>query len=72
MTGFWIAGADGVFVPASAAIAGPNVIVQSEAVPKPVAVRYGWQAYPDPPCTLYNREGLPAVPFRTDEYPIGE
>jgi len=70
MTGFWIAGSDGNFVPADAAIAGPNVIVQSEQVPNPVAVRYGWQAFPDPPCTLYNFEGLPAVPFRTDEFPV--
>lgn len=67
MTGFWIAGADGEFVPAEAAISGINVLVKSDAVPKPVAVRYGWQAFPDPPCTLYNAEGLPAVPFRTDQ-----
>ena len=72
LTGFWIAGSDGVFVPAEAGIAGPNVIVQSEQVPNPVAVRYGWQAFPDPPCTLYNYEGLPAEPFRTDEFPLGE
>ncbi len=72
ITGFWIAGADGNFVPAEAAIAGINVIVQSEQVPNPVAVRYGWQAFPDPPCTLFNYEGLPAAPFRTDEFPIGE
>lgn len=70
ITGFSIAGADGQFVSADAAIAGLNVIVQSEQVPYPVAVRYGWQAYPDPPCTLYNYEGLPAVPFRTDAFPI--
>jgi sialate O-acetylesterase len=72
ITGFQVAGADGNFVPAEAAIAGMNVLVKADGVDKPVAVRYGWQAFPDPPCSLYNHEGLPAVPFRTDDYPVGE
>lgn len=70
ITGFYIAGEDGKFVPADAAIAGQTVIVRAESVPKPMYVRYGWQAFPDPPCTLYNGSGLPAVPFRSDELPL--
>ncbi len=72
LTGFEVAGEDGVFVPANAAIAGQTVIVRSESVLNPVHVRYGWQAFPDPPCTLYNGSGLPAVPFRTDELPVAD
>lgn len=72
LTGFWIAGPDRKFVPAEAAIGGLNVIVRSDKVANPVAVRYGWQAFPEPPCTLYNYEGRPAVPFRTDDFPTGE
>lgn len=70
LTGFQIAGEDGVFVPANAAIAGQTVIVRAEGIAKPAFVRYGWQAFPDPPCTLYNGSGLPAVPFRSDELPV--
>ena len=72
LTGFYVAGDDGVFVPANAAIAGQTVIVRAEGVARPMHVRYGWQAFPDPPCTLYNGSGLPAVPFRTDELPVEE
>lgn len=72
LTGFYVAGEDGVFVPANAAIAGQTVIVRAEGVARPMHVRYGWQAFPDPPCTLYNGSGLPAVPFRTDELPVEE
>jgi sialate O-acetylesterase len=62
--GFQIAGADGRFAWADAAIHGNTVIVQSKDVPTPVAVRYAWADYPD--CDLTNQAGLPAVPFRTD------
>ena len=46
---------------------GDEVIVRSDDVPDPVAVRYGWAM--NPVCNLYNREGLPASPFRTDDWP---
>jgi sialate O-acetylesterase len=67
LKGFTIAGADGHFVPAKAAIEGKTVVVWSEAVPHPVAVRYGWADNPAG-MNLYNRDilfkdGLPAAPF---------
>jgi sialate O-acetylesterase len=65
LTGFAIAGEDRKFVWASATIEGNRVIVWSDRVPKPVAVRYLWMNSPMAP-VLYNREGLPAAPFRTD------
>jgi sialate O-acetylesterase len=68
LEGFAIAGADQKFVWANAAIQGNRVQVSSPAVPKPVAVRYAWDI--NPVCNLYNREGLPAVPFRTDDWPL--
>lgn len=64
LTGFSIAGADKKFVPAEAVIKGGEVIVSAKEVAKPVAVRYGWANVPV--CNLYNAEGLPASPFRTD------
>ena len=64
LTGFLIAGKDGKFVLAEAMIDGTTVLVSSSEVSDPVAVRYGWNANPE--CNLYNKEDLPAVPFRTD------
>ncbi len=66
LSGFAIAGADGMWKPAAAAIdpGGKTVTVQSADVATPVAVRYGWAD--NPPCNLYNKLGLPASPFRTD------
>jgi len=64
LKGFTIAGADKNFVPATATIEGDTVIVTSDKVEKPVAVRYGWANVPD--VNLYNKAGLPASPFRTD------
>lgn len=64
LEGFAIAGEDGKFAWADAAIAGETVVVSSPAVPKPAAARYGWANNPN--CNLYNKEGLPASPFRTD------
>jgi len=64
---FAIAGADRTFVWADAAIDGATVVVRSPAVPRPVAVRYAWANNPAG-CNLYNREGLPAAPFRTDRW----
>jgi sialate O-acetylesterase len=65
LRGFTIAGTDMKFVPAKAVIRGKTVVVSSEQVPSPVAVRYGWAPVPD--VNLVNAEGLPASPFRTDE-----
>jgi sialate O-acetylesterase len=67
LTGFAVAGDDGKFVWADAVIEGDTVVVSSPAVAQPVAVRYGWDD--NPACNLYNRENLPAVPFRTDHQP---
>jgi sialate O-acetylesterase len=64
LIGFSIAGEDGKFVWADAEIEGDTVVVWSDKVQKPVAVRYGWAGNPE--CNLYNKLGLPAVPFRTD------
>jgi sialate O-acetylesterase len=66
LNGFTIAGRDREFVPAAAVLKGNAVLVTSPAVDNPVAVRYGWDA--NPACTLYSREGLPASPFRTDNW----
>ena len=65
-TGFFIAGTDRCFVPAEAEIDGNTVIVSSPDVPQPVAVRYGYDNFFH--ADLYNREGLPASPFRTDRW----
>jgi sialate O-acetylesterase len=67
---FEIAGADRKFVWASAKIDGPNadtVVVWSDKVPSPVAVRYAWAENPTG-ANLFNKVGLPASPFRTDDW----
>jgi sialate O-acetylesterase len=63
---FTIAGEDQNFVPAKAVIEGDKVIVWSDAINKPAAVRFAWKNIPFP--NLYNKEGLPASPFRTDNW----
>ena len=63
---FAIAGADGKFVWAKAAIDGGTVVVESEQIKSPAHVRYAWDTYPVE-ANLYNKEGFPACPFRTDE-----
>ena len=65
--GFAVAGADHKFHWADARITGNSVIVLSRDVPQPVAVRYAWGD--SPRCNLFNKEGLPASPFRTDDWP---
>ena len=65
---FAIAGADKRFVWANAKIENNMVIVWNEQVPNPVVVRYAWADNPEG-ANLYNMEGLPASPFRTDEFP---
>jgi sialate O-acetylesterase len=67
LVGFTVAGEDKKFVPAKAEIIGNTVVVTAEGVEKPVAVRYGWANHPV--VNLFNAEGLPATPFRTDTYP---
>jgi sialate O-acetylesterase len=66
LTGFAVAGEDKKFVWADAKIEGDAVVLKSLAVGKPVAVRYGWANNPE--VNLYNKEGLPASPFRTDDW----
>ena len=66
MKEFEVAGEDKVFYPATAKIKGKTVVVSSEKVNKPIAVRFAWKAVPDP--NLFNAENLPASPFRTDNW----
>ncbi len=66
LTGFTIAGEDKAFHNARAKIEGDTVVVSSPDVAKPVAVRYGWNQYPV--VNLWNKDGLPATPFRTDDF----
>ena len=68
LKGFAIAGEDGKFQWAQAFIEGDQVVVYSNRVKNPVAVRYAWANNPDD-ANLYNMEGLPASPFRTDDWP---
>jgi sialate O-acetylesterase len=65
--GFAVAGGDRHFVWAQALIDGDSIVVWSDTVPKPVAVRYAWADNPD--ANLVNGAGLPAPPFRTDDWP---
>lgn len=67
LKGFAIAGKDREFVWADAVIDGATVILSSEQVAEPVAVRYGWAN--NPIGNLYNIKGLPANPFRSDDWP---
>jgi sialate O-acetylesterase len=68
LTDFTIAGADGRFVSAVATIDGETVVVHSDELAKPVAVRFGWRDDAEP--NLFNGEGLPASPFRTDDFEL--
>ena len=67
LKGFVVAGLDHQFHWADASIEGNDVIVSSPEVAFPVAVRYAWGN--NPVCNLYNGAGLPASPFRTDDWP---
>ena len=66
LSGFVVAGADRKFVPAQARIEGDTVVVSSSAVAIPVAARYAWENLPT--SILFNGAGLPASPFRTDDW----
>ena len=67
LRGFAIAGTDRKFHWAEARIDGDSVVVSSPEVPAPVAVRYAWGDSPE--CNLFNIDGLPASPFRSDDWP---
>ena len=67
LRGFAVAGADRKFHWAQARIEGDEVVVSSSEVPNPTAVRYAWGD--SPVCNLFNSDGLPASPFRTDDWP---
>lgn len=68
LTEFTIAGDDQKFVPAKAKIEGNTVVVWSEEVKQPKALRFAWRNIPKP--NLYNAAGLPASPFRTDNWKL--
>lgn len=68
LKGFRIAGDDRKFYPATASIEGDEVVVHADAVQRPAAVRYCFESWPDG--NLYNREGLAAPPFRTDDWTV--
>ena len=69
LTGFTIAGEDRQFHNAEAEIRGDKVVVWSNRVDKPIAVRFGWANYPV--VNFWNKANLPASPFRTDDFPFG-
>jgi len=64
LTDFEIAGSDKKYVPAKAVIQGDKIIVSSELIANPATVRMGWSNVPH--VNLFNIDGLPASPFRTD------
>lgn len=66
--GFAVCGVDRQWKWAAANLDGDTVVVESDEVPAPVAVRYAWAQ--NPICNLYNGAGLPAGPFRTDDFPL--
>ena len=65
-TGFLVAGSDHVWKPANARIEGNTVVVSSPEVTAPLSARYAWENFPI--SNLYNGAGLPASPFRTDDW----
>ncbi len=69
LAGFTVAGKDGRFFPAKAVIEGDRIAVSSDKVPLPSAVRYNWAMNTEG--NLYNLDGLPAAPFRSDAPPSG-
>ena len=67
LKGFEVAGADKQFYYAKAFIQGDHVVIFCDSVPQPVAVHYAWADYPGD-ANLYNKQGFPAEPFRTDTW----
>ena len=72
LSAFAVAGQNKEWFWANAVLDGESVVVSSEHVAKPVAVRYAWAMNPSQQNLLYNQEGLPASPFRTDSWPLWE
>ncbi|MGY8767512.1 MAG: sialate O-acetylesterase, partial [Pirellulales bacterium] len=70
LNSFAIAGADRKFVWADAEIKGNTVVVSAKGIEKPAAVRYAWAMNPMQRNLLYNQVGIPASPFRTDDWPL--
>ena len=70
LTGFTIAGEDKTFYNATAKIEGETVVVTCDKVAAPKAVRFGWANYPV--VNLWNKDGLPASTFRTDDWPVAK
>ena len=70
LNAFAIAGKDRKWEWAHAEIKGTTVVVSFPNVSQPVAVRYAWAMNPSQRNLLYNKEGLPASPFRTDDWPL--
>ena len=68
LVGFTIAGEDRKFFKAEAEIQDDKIVVTCPKVEKPVAVRFGWADYPV--VNLWNKDGIPATPFRTDDFPM--
>jgi len=68
LLGFSICGDDKNFIPAKAEIKGNQIVVYAEGISKPLAVRYGWANWSEG--NLFNSAGLPASPFRTDDFPM--
>lgn len=68
LQGFSMAGSDKTFVWADAVIDGDSVVIKSKAVSQPAAVRYAWAD--NPIQSLFNKDGLPASPFRTDDWKL--
>lgn len=66
LTEFVVAGSDRKFLPATARIDGDTIVVESENVLEPVAVRYAWRNFPE--VHLFNADGFPAAPFRSDRW----
>ncbi|MCX6205605.1 MAG: hypothetical protein NTZ19_05050 [Bacteroidetes bacterium] len=67
LKGFELAGADSIFYYAKAYIKNEKVVIYSEKVAKPIALHFGWAADASE-CNLFNKEGFPAIPFRTDTW----
>jgi sialate O-acetylesterase len=68
LTNFTVAGADGVFSPAKAEISGDAIVITSDQVAEPKEVRFAFDESAQP--NFFNKDGLPAVPFRTDHLPL--
>jgi sialate O-acetylesterase len=69
LKGFEIAGEDQIFQPATASIVNNKLVVTSDKVSQPVAVRYGWKA-DNSELNLFTKEFLPVSPFRTDNFKL--